>query len=656
MENETTISQLNKWVSDFISLNDKYTINLIRGYVIIDFKDILDFDYEFAEYIIHNPEDSLFVFRKLIKEKSDINVEISIKNLLKESRIRDLRNADYSKLISIKGIIKNISEVYAEIKSIKYECKKCGREINISQEKNKKQKFPVWCPCKSRNFEILAKTRQDCQKVVIEEELDSIEGTQIPSKIDCYLEPFLTSEDVERFNILGGRIEATGILKEKIDEKESTAVGKLLQVISLTHLDEKYKEIALSETEIQKIKELSQETNILDKMANSFAMHIYGLNEIKKAMILQMYGSVEVRKSETNKKYERGNFHILIVGDPSTGKTKLAQSIQDIAIKSKYGTGITSTKAGLVVVVLKDESTGGFNLQAGAVLLANNGIAILDEFDKMEDSDRLALHECMSEQTITIDKASIHTKLNCRTSILACANWKNSRFNENDNVYSQIKLPDSLISRFDLIFVLKDKPDKERDRHMVKLVLGDGNLDTPEIDYILWKKHIVYCKSFIPKLTDEIKTKIENFFLEMRDKSKTSSEKMVNITLRQAEAIKRLCLASARIHLRDTTEYDFKLAKELTLYTLKEIAFDNTTGQIDVDIIETGSSASEKEIWREILGFIENQSKIYGDVGFEVIQQQFKDMDETKLESIIHKLLKSGDIYEPRTGRYKSIN
>jgi replicative DNA helicase Mcm len=643
-------------IEDFFEAHQNTTITAGKGYISIDFRDVLQFDIDWAEYIISNPEDIISLIKIYIDKRYEANVNILIYNLSKipsyVKRIRDLRTEDENHLISLKGIIRNISDVFSETISIKYTCRHCAEEITFPIRKfSKPTKMPL-CHCKTRSWVEVERKKRNCQKIVVEEEIDTIEGTQMPNKIECYLTEYLTNSNIEKFNNLGSRVEIVGVLKERVQDITGY---KYIDAISIVHLDEKYKEIAITGEDRQKIEEISKDKDITKKMIKSLARHIWGLDEIKEAMILQLYGSVEMNKSDVNQKYERGNFHILLVGDPSMGKSVLAKSIESVALKSKYSASTSATKTGLTFSIIKDEMTGGFSLQAGAVLLANNGIAIIDEFDKMDDEDKLALHECMTEQTISVDKANIHTQLKCKTAILACANWKHSRFDPNENVYSQINMPDSLISRFDMIFILKDEPNKERDEQMVKLVIGNAEIKEPEIPYELWKKHILYCKSFNPQIDRDIQKKMERFYLDIRNKSAMNSDKFVNITLRQAEAIKRLSIASARLHLRDVTEDDFETAKRLLMFSLREVAFDENTGKIDFDVIETGSSTSEKDIIKKILYNIDEEEKRTGYCTFDFLADTFKEISPEKLEVYIEKIRKSGEIFEPKPTRYKML-
>ena len=654
-----------KQLQNFLESNEKlsHIIKSTDKPINIDFMDIAEYEPEMATELLDNPTDVLKEFEKAVEMLNEISQtrKIHIANLEKIPscciRARDIRVNDYGKLKVITGIIRNISKIYPQIISRKFECPSCGSVINVLQPRFENKREPSRCGCgRKGKFKEIDSEKIDAQKIVIEEDLETIEGNQQPNKIDVILEYDLCSEEIERFNTLGSRVSITGILQTKpriVNGKVTNELDNYIEANFIKQLDDKYKEIKINDDDIKKIKELSKRKYLLNIFVQNFAPYIAGYEEVKKAIILQMFGGVS-RTIKGNK--QRGDFHILMVGDPSTGKTKLAKATEMIALKYRYVSGVRSTKAGMTVTLTKDDFSNSWGIEAGAVVLANRGICILDEFDKMNPDDRDALHEAMEEQTITLDKANIHTRLVAKTSILACANWKDSRYNKHEDIYKQINMPESLISRFDLYFVFIDIPDEKQDRIIIRKVLRgyDDSEKEFEIDYEFWKKYIIYTKNFEPKLSNEIEKFIEDEFVKVRisyGKQIESNISVIPITHRQGDAFRRLSEASARMHLRDVTMEDVELAKELITNSLKSVALDLDTMKVDIDRIEIGRSSKEQNILWRLRENINQLEKQFGKaVPIDEIMRIFPNEDLDKAEEQLERLKRSGEIYEPRRG------
>ncbi len=371
-----------------------------------------------------------------------------------------------------------------------------------------------------------------------------------------------------------------------------------------------------------------------------------------------------VHKTRKDGVKSRGDMHVLLIGDPGAGKSALLKRSNIIAPKSRYVSGKGVSAAGLTASVVKDEFLKGWSLEAGAMVLASDGLCCIDEMDKINSEDRAAMHEAMENQTVSISKANIQATLISRTTVLAAANPKFGRFDPYGIVAEQIDLPPTLINRFDLIFTIKDLPDNEKDNKIASHILSlhqKPDTQEPEIDTVLLKKYIAYAKKkIIPKLTDEAIEEIKKYYLKMRSSgSADGGIKTIPISARQLEALVRMSEASARVRLsEEVTKKDAKKAIELLEFSLMEVGFDKETGKIDIDRIATGVSASARShiiTVKEIIN--ELGSKIGKTIPIDdvVAAAKEKGVSEDKVEEALEKLKRTGDLFEPRHGFISKI-
>jgi len=369
-----------------------------------------------------------------------------------------------------------------------------------------------------------------------------------------------------------------------------------------------------------------------------------------------------------------------LVGDPSTGKSQLLKYADILAPKSIYVAGKTASGAGLTVSAVKDEfGDGGWTLKAGAVVLASGGMAMIDEFDKMLPDDRSALHEAMAQGTVSVSKAGLYTKFKADTSILAAANPKYNRFDRYKNPIEQIDLPFSLISRFDLYFIIPDILDRGMDLNITKHILKTHRLAqqytgieknksiskeelqiiekeiSPKIRPDLFKKYVAYARQNItPVLSEEASNKILNYYVELRDLGR--GKKSFTATPRQLEGLIRLSEASARVKLKSVIDpSDADRAIRIFKTSLEQTATDKETGVIDIDILTTGQSQSERNFMKNITKLIRDLTVDGNPVAVsKVLEMAVKEnMPEERVREAISKLKKIGDLYEPRAGLLK---
>jgi replicative DNA helicase Mcm len=638
-------------------------------WLVVEFTALSKFDPDIADALLEIPEEVLRAAEIAIEQFDVPGGQQAVKGFtvrfihLPESSaimIRNVRSIHLNKFHSVEGIVRQKSDVRPQVTEARFECPSCGNTISMLQLDTKFLE-PSRCSCgRKGKFRLLSKMLVDAQSLVLEEVPEQLEGGEQPKRLKVFLKNDLVSPLSEKKTNPGSRIILTGRIKEvpiiTRSGAQSTVFDLLFEANSTVGVQEEFTDINISPEEEQRIKELSQDPAVIRKLVASVAPSIYGHDQVKEALLLQLFGGV--RKKHDDGVVRRGDIHVLLVGDPGAAKSQMLKRMSIVAPKARYVTGKGASGAGLSATVVKDEFLQGWSLEAGALVLANKGHCMIDELDKMAKEDGWAMHEALEQQSVTISKANIQATLRCETTVLAAANPKFGRFDPYDTVANQINLAPTLINRFDLIFPIKDLPDAKKDEKLASfmLELHQNNIETPPLTTEFLRKYIAYArKNIVPKLTDGAIEDLKEYFVKMRGSAGSgASAKSVPISARQLEGLVRLSEASAKLHLRDKVlKKDAKKAIELLDYCLRQVAMDEETGQIDIDRIATSMPASQRNkimTVKELIAELEN--KVGKVVPIEDIVKgcQEKGLTESEIEDIIQKLKKSGDIFEPRHG------
>ncbi|XP_077987692.1 DNA replication licensing factor mcm7-like [Glandiceps talaboti] len=499
--------------------------------------------------------------------------------------IRDVKADSIGKLVNVRGIVTRATEVKPMMTVATYTCDQCGSETY--QVINSPTFMPL-LTCPSRDCttnksggRLYLQTRGSkfvkFQEIKIQEQSDQVPVGHIPRSITVY-----SRGETTRLCGPGDHVSITGVFLPML----RTGFRQMVQgLLSETYL-EAHRIVKMNKTQDDEVvaNELTEdeirqiaEDDFYEKLASSIAPEIYGHEDVKKALLLLLVGGVD--KSPKGMKI-RGNINICLMGDPGVAKSQLLSYIDRLAPRSQYTTGRGSSGVGLTAAVMKDPLTNEMILEGGALVLADEGVCCIDEFDKMMDGDRTAIHEVMEQQTISIAKAGIMTSLNARVSILAAANPAYGRYNPKKSIEHNIQLPAALLSRFDLLWLIQDKPDRDNDLRLAQHItyVHQHSVQPPSqfkpLDMNLMRRYIALCKTKGPMVPETLTDYITGAYVEMRKEARNSKDTTFT-SPRTLLAILRLATALARLRLVDVVEKeDVNEAMRLM-----EMSKDSLTGQ-----------------------------------------------------------------------------
>lgn len=594
-------------------------------------------------------------------------------NVESSKGMRELNPNDIDKLISVKGLVLRSTPIIPDMKVAFFKCSVCDHTTAVEIDRGIIQE-PLRCPrvaCNQPNSMVLVHNRcsfADKQVVKLQETPDLVPDGQTPHSVSlCVYDELVDSCRA------GDRIEVTGIFRsipirangrqralkslyktyldvvhvKKVTDKRlaadtSTIEQELMQNQISNGEVEDVKRV--TDEEIAKIHSIAERPDVYEVLARSIAPSIYELNDVKKGILLQLFGGTN--KTFTKGGRYRGDVNILLCGDPSTSKSQILQYVHKIAPRGVYTSGKGSSAVGLTAYITRDVDTKQLVLESGALVLSDGGVCCIDEFDKMSEATRSVLHEVMEQQTISIAKAGIITTLNARTSVLASANPIGSRYNPNLPVTENIDLPPPLLSRFDLVYLILDKVDESTDRelarHLTSLYLEDKPQHVSQSDILpveFLTMYINYAKqNFSPVLTPGAKDELVKAYVGMRkmgDDSR-SDEKRITATTRQLESMIRLSEAHAKMRLSKQVELeDVQESVRLMKSAIKDYATDPKTGKIDMNLVQTGKSVVQRKLQedlaREIIRILTDHSS--DTMTFNELVRQINEHSQDKVDN-----------------------
>jgi DNA replication licensing factor MCM2 len=570
----------------------------------VDFNILAAECYVLAYFLPEAPTEVLQIFDEAAKEvvlnlypsydRITKEIHVRICELPLKEDLRQLRQLHLNQLIRTNGVVSATTPVLPQLYMVKFDCTKCGYILGPFYQNQEKEVNPGTCPeCQSQGpFAINQEVSlyKNYQRITIQEAPGKISAGRLPRSKDS----ILTGDLCDRVKP-GDEIEITGVYSNQYDSSLNTKQGfpVFTTIIMANHIlrkDEASEADRLTDEDIKAIIALSKDETIGERIIASIAPSVFGHDDIKRALSLALFGGVTKNPGEKHK--IRGDINVLLCGDPGTAKSQFLKYIQGIAPRAVFSTGQGASAVGLTAYVARSPVTKEWTLEAGALVLADKGVCLIDEFDKMNDQDRTSIHEAMEQQSISISKAGIVTSLQARCAVIAAANPIGGRYDTSMTFSENVDLTEPILSRFDILCVVKDIVDPVVDENLAKFVVGSHMRSHPQADETdvenmrrieaelsntsslahvqkipqdLLKKYILYAREKMhPKLHQMDQDKVAKVYSELRRESMSTGS--VPITVRHIESMLRMAEANAKMHLRElVTQDDISMAIRVTL-------------------------------------------------------------------------------------------
>jgi replicative DNA helicase Mcm len=648
-------------------------------FIVIDYNDLVTVP-EIESIFNEDPDSILNAFSRAINEVLHERFPAYAEKIKQETRARivnypvqrSLRqiNAEIiNKMTSVSGMVVRSSEVKPLAREVIFVCPE-GHPTHVDLPKGMSLNTPSKCSnpkCTHRELEIKHDSSRfiDFQILRLQELPEDLPPGQLPHYVDVSIKQDLVDNARP-----GDRVILTGIVR--IEQEPVSGISRTESALYRLRVDGNNVEFLggkgpktsrrtdreeISPEEEKIIKSLAKNSDIYERLVDSFAPHIKGQSLIKEAILLLIVGSTQRTLQDGGK--IRGDINVFLVGDPGTAKSEMLKFCARIAPRGLYTSGRGSTAAGLTAAVVRDK-TGIMMLEAGAVVLGDQGLVCIDEFDKMKPEDRSALHEVMEQQSASIAKGGIVATLNARTSILAAANPMYGKYDPFKNITENVNLPIPLLTRFDLIFVVRDIPSKEKDRniaqHILNLYKPTGIETRSLIDVDILTKYLAFAKKSSPSLTKEAEEKILEYYMKMRN---VDSEEMITVTPRQLEGLIRLATARARLLMKDQVEEDdAERAIFLIQSMLQDAGVDVNTGKVDLGVLQgrPRSEVSKMQLFMDVLKSLEGDNKIAVEEKLFVKElEKSGKFTEEEARNYIRRMLREASIYESKPGHYNRV-
>ena len=637
----------------------------------VDFMDIAALSTELAERLLSSPDEVLRCAEQAALNKLSFEdpfyaeelrdggerLAVRLVNLPSATPIRALKSSHIEKLVMVEGIVVSSTQVQPLIAEAVFECRACGTKA-IARLLGEAPSVPTICPkCKRPALEISeAKSKLiDSQELRVQERPEELPPGQTPRHVEVQI----IGSDIVDAARPGDHVRVIGVVRARGGKNPKKPLKIVLEANNIVALSKEPEAVEITPEDEARILEIARSPDAYERLIGSVAPSIYGLRHIKEAILLQLFGGVPKSLPDIN---VRGDVNVLIVGDPGVAKSQLLKYAVKLAPRGLYTSGRGTTAAGLTAALVQNEK-GGFTLEAGALVLADRGLCAIDEIEKMRGEDKVAIHEAMEQQTVSIAKGGIVATLNARAAVLAAANPALGRYDGNRPPAENIPFSATLLSRFDLIFIIRDVPKEEADAEMSSHILGLHGRGSPEppIPPDLLRKYIAYAKVRCkPKLSDEALARIQEYYMRMRRASAEEGASM-GITPRQLESLIRLTEARARAVLRDVaTAEDAEDAIRLMERSLLDVGLDVKTGRIDVDQWVAGKPKSLRDKMSAILALMDEMAR--ASESREVSEDALKEaavkrlnITEEEFMKIFRELHRAGKILMTKFGYYVKV-
>lgn len=593
----------------------------------IDYNLLMEYNEEMGIKLLKEPLTVIKKFNNIINkmiESYDEKISIFSRfvNINNNVEFNKVNKNFINQLITTKAVIKSVGTKKPYLKEQILVCSSCGQihTVPLDQEEPKNCIF-----CHSSHFKPTEdpKAYGDVIEVLLQEPLTEC-GTRTPSEFLAFIKDDLINSNSNN-SIVGQEVLISGIVKIRhLDESKSY----YLEIHNMKFLSDESSNLIISEEDLEKIKLLSQREDILRLLCDSLLPHYVGENYLKLGCLCFLLGGGYLEES-------RQTINILIIGDPGTSKTKIKERLSDLSYKSISTSGETASKVGLTYAVVKDKLTKTWTLEAGAIVLANNGHCFIDEIDKFNKEDLDGFNSALESNRIYVNKAGINTVLIAKTSIMCLGNPKYKRYDNYKTITENINIDSDVFDRFDLKFILRDKPSEKDDEIFDTLLdglMGKNEKEKELIETSLLRKYLFEASKLEPKLTEDGKAELKNHWGKCRGyKTEEVEEEIEHYNTRNIISIIRLSGAIAKAQFKEEIGInEVKQAIELELDTLKKIGYDPTTNKINIDKVNGGSTSKDKR-------------------NRELIKKRLKELQEEKQEPIIKSELIDNCCYNEET-------
>lgn len=640
-----------------IYCRDNFDVSLLDdskfSVVELDMNSILEYDLELYELFRDNVKDFIDLVESTLKELFNKKFKLIFKNIPEpeQNSINEIRIEHLENLYTFRGMVKRKSKVFPKLKESHYLCTNPScpfseNKIKIVHNDDRVNKLKSCPKCKSP-VDIIENVEIDFQVLVLEELSDDMKNANSqPQRIQVHLEEALTDIKRESKLLVGSKVEVSGIVKKKRQKNNNTDTifsDFYLEGYNVELMEETFDDLQLKPDEVNEIMDLSKQENIIETLINSTAPNILGLQKEKLCLLVSIAGGSEDSKVRTK-------IHSLFLGDPGKAKSKLLNFVGKLMPRCKYVSGEGSSGVGLTATAEKDEFTGGWTAEAGAIVQAHNGYLLLDELDKIKTDEQTKLNTAMEDGKVPLDKASISVSLNANTTVISSANPKLGKFDMSGSktISSQINIDKALLSRFDLIIFLIDEVNEKTDREIANFIFGDlDSSDVNKIELDLLRKYLFFAKRLKPKYTKESAKLIQDYFVELRKKTNSND---IYVSVRQLEGLKRIGEAIAKLKLKSQVDEEDSLeAIKLMEHSMKHFS--------ESEIL-TGISNSVRSAYKKIFDLVMVFKETEGQFTYEQLlnhpmMKRDDNIKEVDIDKTIQKLKDESIIFEPRKNLFK---